>query len=432
MLAAVSSAIVPGLGQLANGRLRLGLWLAIPVVLLGLIAYLVVGNVPKLALVATVVDPTILRTLLALSLGLMVWRMVAVVHAFWDRRYPALPGPLSLAVLAFALAVVAVPHAIGHWYGSAAEAAFGRFFSGEAVLATKDAPTVPPAVAPADGERLNVLLIGLDWTDRRTATLTDTMMLASIDPKLGTASLVSIPRDLIDVPLGDGNIFGLKLNALYSWAAAHPDELPQGPVRALQDAVGALLGVRVQYYAQMDFDGFVRAVDLAGGVDVHNERVIDDPRYDGLGLGHPGFKLEPGDHRLTGWEALAYVRSRQGVGDSDFTRAARQQEVLVALRERLLDGGSLFFRLPGLLQIFGDTVRTDLPPSQLPQLAAVAEAMAGDGVSRTVISGPLVKSVQRGSLGSAFVPRLDAIRQMARSVLPAPGTPATSWPQPKP
>jgi LCP family protein required for cell wall assembly len=255
-------------------------------------------------------------------------------------------------------------------------------------------------------------------------------MLASLDRSLGTISLVSIPRDIVDAPLGDGRTFAPKLNSLYSYADRHPKDFPKGGLRTLEDAVGALLGVRVHAYAEMDFTAFVRAVDLAGGVDVHVAQAIEDPVYDGYGFakGSRGFTLTTGDHHLDGVTALAYARSRYGVGGSDFLRAARQQEILVALKSKLTRSGSLFFQLPELLDIFGDTVRTDLPPSLLPQLAAVADGVGGNGIVRVVIQKPLVHGERRSPYGSVQVPDLAKIRAMAAAVLPDPGTAATSWP----
>lgn len=432
LLVSAASAVVPGLGQLVDGRRTAGLRLLLPMLVLAAIVALVVAIVPRLELVAMLIDPAVLRLVLALSLVVMAWRMVAVVHAFFGPAYRRRPGLVGIAGLALILGIVAAPHVVAHWYGSAAESAFGRFFSGEVDLASggrsaQDAAAAA-AIAPEAGERLNVLIVGT----RKTAPLTDTMMLASVDLELGTVSLVSIPRDLVDVPLGNGDVFGPKLNSLYQYAAGHRAEFPQGPMRALQDAVGALLGVRVHYYAEADFVGFVRMVDLAGGVDVVNPNAIEDPRYDGEGLGKRGFSLAAGPHHLDGWEALAYVRSRLGLADSDFTRAARQQEVLVALRERFMGpGGSLFFQLPELLDIFGDTVRTDVPPSLLPKLALAAESIDGQSAVRVVIQKPLVKGAHRSPYGSVQVPNLAKIRAMAAAVLPPPGTAPSPWPLPK-
>ena len=75
------------------------------------------------------------------------------------------------------------------------------------------------------------------------------MIVASLDPVGHTVSMVSVPRDLVNVPLGNGDVLGPKLNSLMSYAERHPDEFPKGGVRALQDAVGALLDIDIQYYA---------------------------------------------------------------------------------------------------------------------------------------------------------------------------------------
>jgi hypothetical protein len=165
------------------------------------------------------------------------------------------------------------------------------------------------------------------------------MMLASVDLQLGTVSLVSIPRDLVDVPLGNGDVFGPKLNSLYQYAAGHRNEFPQGPMRALQDAVGALLGVRVHYYAEADFVGFVRMVDLAGGVDVVIPRAIEDPRYDGEGLGARGFSLAAGPHTVM---SASPARLAVGNGKIDILVDGAPQPRCVRPRSSLrLDGSRL-------------------------------------------------------------------------------------------
>jgi anionic cell wall polymer biosynthesis LytR-Cps2A-Psr (LCP) family protein len=73
---------------------------------------------------------------------------------------------------------------------------------------------------------------------------------------------------------------------------------------------------------------------------------VNDPLYDGYGYGKKGFSITAGPHHFDGLQALAYARSRQAVGESDFKRAERQQEVLLGLRDKLLDGGALFWRVP--------------------------------------------------------------------------------------
>jgi LCP family protein required for cell wall assembly len=403
--AAPASALLPGLGQLVNGRIRLAIAIALPVLAVAAVTVTLARQVAPVELAATLVDPAVLRTLINVSLVVLALRLLVVLHAFFDRRYRLRPTMLEAASLLVALGLVAAPHAMAHWYADAAEQAFGRFFQADLVAAGRSGDA-PPPVAPAPDERLNVLVVGVDSRKGHDATLTDTMMLASLDRTLGTVTLVSVPRDLVNVPLGNGDKFGPKLNSLYGYATRHPEAFPEGPMRALQDAVGALLEVPVHYYAVMDFKGFVRMVDEAGGVDVHLEKPLDDPKYPAYGKQPRGLYIEAGDQHLDGILALAYVRSRYAADGSDFSRARRQQEVLVSLRDNLMEGGSVFFRLPALLDTFGDNVRTDLPPSMLPSLAAVVDSRGSKVVTSVVIERPLVKGTSRSPYGSVQLPRL--------------------------
>jgi len=272
-------------------------------------------------------------------------------------------------------------------------------------------------------------VIGVDSVPGRTATLTDTMMVVSFDPVGKTASVVSLPRDLINVPLGDGDTFGPKLNSLMSYADTHPKTFPKGGMRTLQGAIGALLGVPIQYYARMEFSGFISMVDAVGGVDVTVARAIDDPGYDGFGEGKRGWSITAGTHHLDGANALAYARSRKSLGESDFTRAGRQQQILVALKQAAMKGGSLFWSLPALLDAVGDSVRTDVPVERLPQLAAAIDEMDAGGVTRAVINHPLVRSVDT-RYGSSLQPDLAAIREVAAKLFPSPGGTPEPWPTP--
>ena len=160
----------------------------------------------------------------------------------------------------------------------------------------------------------------------------------------------------MNVPLGNGDVYGPKLNSLLSYAERHPDEFPDGGLRTLEDAVGALLGIPISYYAKLDFAGFVDMVDAVGGVDIKVKKTLKDPSYDGYGLGEKGFTLKKGTHHLNGAEALAYARIRKAVGESDFTRADRQQQILVALKEQATSGGSILWELPGLMEAVGETI----------------------------------------------------------------------------
>ncbi|MEA2633176.1 MAG: hypothetical protein QOE66_3395, partial [Chloroflexota bacterium] len=149
------------------------------------------------------------------------------------------------------------------------------------------------------------------------------------------------------------------------------------------------------------------------------------------GLATRGFHLDAGLHHLDGAEALAYARIRKSVGETDFTRAARQQQVIVALRKSMTAGGSLFWQLPTLLDAVAKTIRTDLPTSKLPELAAIVDEVGSGHVVQVVIDHPLVAAANT-RFGSSQVPNLAAIRAVAAKLFPAPGTAPVGWPVPKP
>jgi LCP family protein required for cell wall assembly len=435
IVAAAASAIVPGTGQLFNGRRRLARWFALPALLLVVIVVLLLATRSPTRLLATIVSPNVMGLLLALNAVILAWRVASVIHAFFDGRYPVWSGRAGAAGLAFVLAAVVVPHGVANAWGSTAQTTFAQIFAGER-------PNGPGALVaatdpgPGPDERVNILVVGVDKTPQRAATLTDTLMVVSVDPVGETVTMVSLPRDLVRVPLDGGNVFGPKLNALMAYADRHPEEFPRGGMRTLQDAIGALLGIRIHYYAQLDFFGFVKLVDAVGGVDIEVKKGFYDETYDGLGVNRKGVRgwgVEAGLQHFDGWEALAYARVRKADGESDFSRAGRQQEVMLALRDRVMADGSLLMNLPALLAALGDLVTTDIPTDRLPDLAAVADEMEPDAVVRAIIKKPLIKSGGLDPLyGSVQVPDLEAILAVSKSLFPPPGQMPIPWPTPDP
>ena len=427
LAAAGLSAAIPGLGQAFNRRPQLAALFAVPSLVLLLLAIVLVQLQSPARLVAWIVAPQILGTLLAVNVLVLAWRLISVGQAFLDVGRQGPTGRLGFVGIVVIAVLVALPHLVVFRYGTILGETFARVFEGAGFA---DDPGVGAGPVPADGERINVLLVGVDKLPNRTATLTDTMMVASLDPVGRTVSLLSIPRDLIDTPLADGNAFGPKLNSLLGYADAHLDQFPEGGMRTLEDAVGALLGIPIHYYARIDFVGFIAMVDAVGGVDVTVARGFEDPGYDGFGFGRRGYSIAAGPHHLDGANALAYARSRKAAGESDFTRADRQQQILVALRDKVTSGGNLLFALPELLEAVGQTIRSNVPVDRLPVLAAIIEEVARENVVKVVIRFPLVhpKSTRYGASQEADLP---AIRAMAAGLFSAPGTPPQGWTPPK-
>jgi len=430
LAAAALSALIPGLGQLFNGRRRLAVLFLVPSLIVLLVGILLVGSQSPTRLAAWVVTPQVLGTLLALNVVLLGWRLVAVGQAFFDTSRTGPTGRLGVAGLIVIIIVVVLPHLAVYRYGTILGDTFDKVFTG-AVLGARDVKGSVAGPVPRDGERINVLLVGVDKRGKRTANLTDTMMVASLDPIGHTVSIVSVPRDLVGTPLGNGDVFAPKLNSLMHYADSHPKAFPQGGLRALEDAVGALLGIPIHYYATLDFDGFIKMVDSVGGVDINVKKGFADPTYDGYGFEGKGYAIAPGPHHLDGANALAYARTRKPAGESDFTRQARQQEILLALRAQATRGGSLLFKLPDLLAAVGDTIRSDVPVDRLPALAAIMEEVGSRSVTSVVIRSPLIHA-KKTQFGDSEAPDLAKIQAMAAALFSAPGTSPTPWPTPKP
>lgn len=428
LIAAALSALLPGLGQLANGRRTFGLRMLVPSLVVGLLVAVVWLTTPPMRLAATLIVPATLQLVLVLDVLILAWRLFAVLHAFFDRSFAVRPGRVGIVGLAVIVALVAVPHVLAGYYGWIAYGSFAKVFGDTTV----DGAPIDRSAGPAwaSGTRLNVLLTGVDTGPGRHHALTDTMIVASLDPVGKTVTLISIPRDMVNVPLGNGDVYGPKLNSLEEYAAAHPKDFPHGAARALPDAIGALLGLPIHYTAQIDLGGFVHLVDRVGGVDVTVAKPLSDPDYGGFGVG-PGWSITAGEHHLDGADALAYARIRKSTGETDFTRAARQQQILVALRDAVVTD-DLLFQVPALLGSLGDTVRTDLPADRLPDLAVLAQEVSATDATLVVVKWPLVHPGKNNPYGSVQIPDVTAIQAMVRLAAPAPGIAPTPWPTPKP
>jgi polyisoprenyl-teichoic acid--peptidoglycan teichoic acid transferase len=199
-------------------------------------------------------------------------------------------------------------------------------------------------------------------------------------------------------------------------ASANPDEYPLGGPGTLKAAIGELLGTQIHYFAAIDLAGLRQVIDTVGGIDVVVDRTVNDPAFHDPFTNSTGFYLEAGAHHLDGSTALAYVRSRQGAGDSDFTRAARQQQVLTAIADKLT-GGNIVVSLPGLLDAIRDNMATDIPSDRIPDLAAEGQDADLGALERVVLAPPdYVTPEPFSAAGYILHPDLDAIRDLGERV----------------
>jgi LCP family protein required for cell wall assembly len=392
---------------------------------------------PRLA--ASLLDDGVLAGLIVAQMLLLAWRLLAVGSSVLDPRLPRLARRDVLPIVVL-LVVVIVPQA---YAGYATEVvreearnifveptpppvASGPSFTpapDPSFLATPDpSPSEEPSPSPTpEIPRIGVLIIGVDSGVGRMTHLTDTMIVASLDPVGETISMVSIPRDMVDVPLPDGRKYSGKINSLVAYARRNTRSFPgyDGTGNdVLMAALSTLLKVDIQYYAKVNLGGFVRVVDTLGGIDVNVARGFCDPRYREYGYPN-GFSITAGRHHLKGYAALAYARVRKPAGESDFTRAARQQEILSGIRDAIARGGFLNDPI-GLVRALGQTVETNVPRKILPDYAEVVTRIGRAETYRAVIGHPLVRSGfdRRGSIQ---IPNVKAIRALAAKLFTTPG-----------
>jgi LCP family protein required for cell wall assembly len=401
-LATFFSFLWPGLGQLYVGARRSALIFGLPLLVVLVVVALQALSSPEGVLIGLFTPSTALTVLILIVL-LGVWRLVSMGDALGTAgRRGAWRKPVPLASFLVLAAIVITTHAAAASLAYSFYDAGRLIFVGEQdpdgaplpslVVSTPAAGSLAPGATaaptePAKSARINILLTGIDSNEHRSHALNDTILVASLDPTTGNLAMVSFPRDMSRLPTPSGKPYMGKINSLMTYADKHPKEYPEGGIAALAKEVGFLLGAPVDYYASVDLEGFRKLIDRVGGVTVNVQTAINDPGYGGWDTrGRIGFKISTGKHTLDGETALAFVRSRKSLGDSDFGRAARQQQLLVALQRKLVDPVMLP-NLPGLLQDATKTLKTNFPPDRISEVLALARK-TDEKVTKKVVLGP--------------------------------------------
>lgn len=248
-------------------------------------------------------------------------------------------------------------------------------------------------------DQVNILLLGIGGGKHDGPLLTDTIIFASIDPVKNKVTLVSIPRDLWVPELSS------KINVAYASGEA---KRTGGGLVLTKAMIERVLGQEVDYAVRLDFKGFVRAVDMVGGLDVNVTRGFEDPEYpiSGKEADDCGFKDEEFEERATassqleafpcryetlrfnagmqhmdGETALRFVRSRHAKGPegTDFARSQRQEKIIDAFKDKVLSAGTFLnpIKLISLYDIFKDSIDTDITQDKYDDFIKLAQKMEG-------------------------------------------------------
>jgi LCP family protein required for cell wall assembly len=273
-------------------------------------------------------------------------------------------------------------------------------------------------LAPWNGaSRFTVLVMGLDRRPGETGLSfrTDTMMLISLDPRANTLGILSIPRDLyVDVP---GYSQLQRVNS--AMVLGEIQQPGTGPTLAMQ-TVQYNLGIRVHHYVAADFNAVTRIVDLVGGLEIDVPYDIVDYEYPDMNYGYDPLILRAGVQMMDGATALRFARTRHG--DNDFERARRQQMVLYALRDRVLDMGmlpQLVVQSPSLLGALQENLYTDLTLDAMIQLALVLKDVPRENIRTGVIDSTYIMDYVTAEGAQVLVPRRAQLSTLLSSVFGA-------------
>lgn len=273
-------------------------------------------------------------------------------------------------------------------------------------------PTLPPPNI-ASGDRLNVLLMGIDRRpDERCPCRSDTMIVATYDPRSKSAGLLSIPRDLY-VPIPAQNAGENRINTalFYGEVVKYPGG---GPALA-KKTVEYNLGIPIHYYVIIDFAGFQKIVDSLGGVDIDVPNAIRDDEYPTMDYRTMTVEIPAGRIHMNGDLALKYARIRHG--SSDFDRSRRQMQVILAVRDRALRIDALS-RLPQLVVQLRDTVQTDIPPQTFLMLAPQAKDIKSSDIKSRSIDQTMTDEITLSNGADVLWPKRPRIAALIKEMFP--------------
>jgi polyisoprenyl-teichoic acid--peptidoglycan teichoic acid transferase len=247
-----------------------------------------------------------------------------------------------------------------------------------------------PAAAlapPAAGQPATVLLLGVDRRpDESGPSRSDAIVVLRIDPVRQRVAMLSLPRDLIvDIP-GYGHA---RINAASVYGELYPEEFGGG-AELERKTVSNLLGIPIDYVVYADFNGFVGAIDALGGIDVDVEKELYDPEYPTMDYGYMEVHFLPGPMHMDGATALIYSRVRHM--DTTWDRARRQQQVLMAVLQRIRRQNQIerIQSVAALTTALRDYVQTDMPLDRMVGLAWALRDMAPEAVGHYNLDGSMV------------------------------------------
>lgn len=229
-------------------------------------------------------------------------------------------------------------------------------------------------------DRLNILLLGIRGVnDPNGGLLTDTIMIVSIKPQTNELALISIPRDLyVKIPDSDHQS---KINEAYVLGIQNGKDWKEG-LNYSKETVAEVTGLDIHYAASIDFEAFKEMIDTLGGITITLDKPFSEKNQFAEGI----IDLPKGKQIIDGDVALLFVRAR--FSSSDFDRAKRQQQVLLAIKEKAFSLGVLSnpLKIISILDSMGNHVKTDAELWELQEMAVMSKNLDLSKIKRKVFS----------------------------------------------
>lgn len=450
-IAALSSALLPGVGQWYGGDRRRGRNLLIIDGVIVVVLLFFFND--KVSIATAAVRPTTLALLMVFNIVLLGYRVWAADDAYRiaaghsSRR---VRGSVAAAVIAVAAlgVVLLTPHVVFGYYDLVQYQFLNNTFGSDSAASTTTSPltTISPGVVPpvsgseqettttteplqstseflSDLDRLNILLLGGDFGEGRTGVRTDTMIAVSIDPATGEAAIFSVPRNWTYAPLPAGmgvwdcECYPELINELWVMGERHPEAFPgpgTPPENAVKGVISEFLGIDIHYYALVNLDGFVDIIDAIGGVEIYvPSRVIDEeyPHEDGS---VERIDIPAGSQKLDGHLALAYARTRHQ--DSDYFRMNRQRCVIEAVLEQT-DPTDLIFNFQKLTNVIERSMTTDIPLDALPKLVELLPKVDLEEIVSVSFVPPDYHLKYRDDGGQGRIANIDLVHEHVQFII---------------
>jgi LCP family protein required for cell wall assembly len=441
MAIAAGSALLPGLAHWVAGRRRTAVTIAALALLLLVSLAALALTTSRVELLRLAVRPGWLAIVIALSLAVALAGVVLVTGSY------RVLGPVRTTGIAHVGVVLGL--AVLSLLVAAPPVAVARYAYLQRDLITDLFPDDPNGgLAAGQGgsgsadpfagrERVTILLLASDAGPDRTGVRTDSIVAASIDTDTGDVVLLSLPRNLQQVPMPPGPLreqwpggFPDLLNSVYELVTERPGLLAGARDRgaeAVKRVVSYILGIPVDYYAMVDLAGFGKFVDALGGVTVTvTERLpIGGLTANGTRVRPEGY-IEPGTQKLKGEKALWYARSRRD--STDYDRMLRQR-CLIGAMVRQAEPLTVLRHFQELASATKKLAATDIPRSVLPDLITLGDRMHTNGSIRSIAFVPPV--IVTGDPDYARIRALTKAALTKPAAKPKPA-PSTGTPRPTP